>query len=77
MRRSLFALICGLAVAPLGCGDTPAAPKVDKALEDLQNKSQKQADAEERQMQKQNQSQNKGQNQADSEERQMQKQNRR
>lgn len=53
MRRLLLVLACGFAGAPLGCGNAPSTPKVDRALEEQQNKSQKQADAEEREMQKQ------------------------
>ena len=52
MRRLLLAVFCAAAVSAAGCGGAPATPKVDKALEEQQNKSQGQADAEERDMQK-------------------------
>lgn len=52
------AMLFGLAllVVTTGCGgDTPASVKVDKDLIDKQNAAQKQADTEEKAMQKQQQ----------------------
>jgi hypothetical protein len=50
MRRILWAVLCGLALSPLGCSSEPALS--GKALQDAQEQEQKQADQDERQMQK-------------------------
>jgi hypothetical protein len=54
MRPILHAVLCGLALALLGCG-RGEAPKSGQDLIDAQNKAQQQADQDERQMQQQQQ----------------------